>query len=202
MNQPDSRLGEIGKVMYAFRISFAHENHERRFVDDPLLWQRPPIRSYQPIIFEPLRVALDRKNRYLGFYALEDLIGDRLRSGERRGEVDVEAMLSFHLRRERRVNRFLERLFHDRKTIDSNVDAAARLRGRFWQTSVYGQQQENRNGDNRGPALPKPHGHLSYRSCSPGGTECLVKVGGLPTRREHRKPVLTLLDFNVDSTLG
>src|SRR5438552_2642296 len=200
MNQPDSRLGEIGKVMYAFRISLAHENHERRFVDDPFLRQRPPVRSYQPLIFEPLRVAFDRKNRYLCFYALEDLIGDRFRSGKRRCEVDVETMLSFHFGCEGRVDRFLERFFHDRKTINSNVDAAARLRGRFWQTSVYGQQSENRNGDNRGSSFPQPHGYLSYRHLPPGNG--MPYESGIPTRREHRKPVLTLLDFGADSTLG
>src|SRR5258705_174315 len=163
MNQPDSRFGEIGKVMDAFRISLAHENHERSLVDDPFLWQRAPVRSYQPLIFEPLRVALDRKNRYLRLYSLEDLIGDSLRSGKRRSEMDIETMLSFHFGRERRIDRLLERLFHDRKTINSNVDASARLRDRFWKTSVDGQQSDNRNGDNRDPAFPWPHGHLSYR---------------------------------------
>src|SRR5258706_13927311 len=153
MNQSDSWLGEIGKVMDTFRVSIAHENHKRRFVDYPFLWQRAPVRSYQPLVFEPLCVAFDRKNRYLGFYALEDLIGDRLRSSKRRCEVDIEPMLSFHFGREPRVNRFLKRFFHDRKTIDCNIDATARLRDRFWQASVYGQQSENRNGDNRSPAF-------------------------------------------------
>src|SRR5258707_10029499 len=107
MNQPDSRLGEIGKVMDAFRVSLAHENYERRLVDNPFLRQRAPVRSYQSLIFEPLRVTLDRENRDVGFYALEDLIGDRFRSGERRCEVNVETMLPFHFGREPRVNRFL-----------------------------------------------------------------------------------------------
>src|SRR5207244_11366525 len=128
--------------------------------DDPFLRQRAPVRSYQAFVFEPLRVAFDRKDRYLCFYALEDLIGDGFRSGERRCEVDIETMLSFHFGRERRVNRSLKRLFRDRKTIDSNVDAAARLRARLRKTSVYGQQQENRNDDNRGSGFSKPHGHL------------------------------------------
>src|ERR1700674_5306777 len=163
MNQPDSRLGEIGEVMDSFRVSLSYENHERCFVDDAFLRQRAPIRSYQALVLEPLRVTLDRKNRYMGFYALEDLIGDRFRSGERRGEADVKTFLPFHFGRERRIDRFLERFFHDRKPIDSNVDAAARLRGRLWKTSVYRQQSQNRNGDNRASTFSKPPGHLSYR---------------------------------------
>src|SRR6266404_1123891 len=163
MNQPDSRLGEIGKVMYAFRISLAHENHEWRFIDDLFLRQRAPVGLDVAVVFQALRIAFDRENRDLRFHAGDDLVGYGFRSGERRGEANIETMLSFHFGGERRIDRFLERFFHDRKTINSNVDAAARLSGRSWQTSVYGQQSENRNGDNRSSSFPQPHGHLTYR---------------------------------------
>src|SRR5207237_426286 len=84
MNQFESRLRQIAKVMNAFRISLAHQNHEWGLVNDSLLRQCMPVRSNEATLLESLRVAVDRKNRDLGFHALQDLVSHCFRSGESR----------------------------------------------------------------------------------------------------------------------
>src|SRR3954468_23490 len=101
--------------MNALRISLAHQNHKRSFVDDASLRKHMPIRSDKATLLQSISVALDRENRDLRFNALENLVGHRLRAGERRGEMNVEVVFTFGLGRERRINRFLKRLLHDRK---------------------------------------------------------------------------------------
>src|SRR6266700_5686405 len=104
MNQFEPRLRQIAKVMNAFRISLAHQNHEWGLVNDSLLRQGMPVRSHEATLLESLRVAVDRKNRDLGFHALQDLVSHGFRSGERRGEVNVLPVLLFPLRDESRID--------------------------------------------------------------------------------------------------
>src|SRR5258708_1970976 len=66
-------------------------------------------------------------------------------------------MLSFYLGRKSWVDRFLERLFHDRKAVESDIDATPTFRRRLWQTGVYCQQCEDCQNENQGFISSQPH---------------------------------------------
>src|SRR6266571_8113882 len=122
--------------MNALWVSFAHQNHEWGLVNDSLLRQCMPVRSHEATLLESLRVAVDRKNRDLGFHALQDLVSHGFRSGERRGEVNVLPVLLFPLRDERRIDCLFQRLFHDRKAVERDIGTTAGFRRRLWQTTA------------------------------------------------------------------
>src|SRR5712691_8411609 len=109
--------------MNAFRISLAHQNDKRSLVDYSLLRQRVPIRRYESFLFEALRVALDGKNGDLRFHPLENLVGDGFGSSKRGSKAYVEAVFPFRFSYKGRIDRFLKRLFHDRKAVQRNINA-------------------------------------------------------------------------------
>src|SRR5438132_8879011 len=106
MDQSNSGLCQVRKIMNAFWISFAHQNHERRLVDDSFLRQGMPVRSHEATLRESLGVAFDRKDRDLRLHALKNLVRNGFRTRERRGEMNVLSMLLFPLRDERGIDRF------------------------------------------------------------------------------------------------
>src|SRR3977135_959759 len=110
--------------MDAFRISPAHDNYKRSLVDYSFLRQSVPIGCYETFVFEALRIALDGKNGDLRFHSLEDLVGDGFGSSERGRKAYIQAMLSFRFSHESRIDSLLKRLFHDRKAVQRDIDAA------------------------------------------------------------------------------
>ena len=121
MDQFDAGLAEVGEVVNVLRVAFADEDDERCLVDDAVLRQVMPVGRDRAALLQTLGVALDRENGDLRGRALQDLICDRLRPGERRDELHVLPVLLLPLRRERRIDRFLQRLLHDREAVDGDL---------------------------------------------------------------------------------
>ena len=69
MNQLHAWSRQIRKIVNAFGIASAHQNHEGSFVDDALLRQQVPVGSYKSALLQTIGVALDRKDRDLRFYS-------------------------------------------------------------------------------------------------------------------------------------
>ncbi len=78
MDQPDSRFCQIGKIVNPFRIALAHDDHERRLIDDSLSGQRMPVGSHKTVFLQSLHVALDGEDRDLCGSATQNLIGNGL----------------------------------------------------------------------------------------------------------------------------
>jgi hypothetical protein len=121
VNKFHARAGEVCEVAYAFRIARAHEDNERRLVDDAALREVVPVGRNEAALLEAFDVALDGEDRDVCADALQDLIRDGFRTGERRSETHVLAALLFPLRRKRRIDGFLQRLFHDGKAVERDL---------------------------------------------------------------------------------
>ena len=73
-------------------------------------------------------IAVNGKDGDVCADALQDLIHDRLRPGERGDKLYLLPMLLFPLGGEARKDRLLQRLFHDRKAIDRQLRTACARR--------------------------------------------------------------------------
>src|SRR6185369_11753644 len=163
MDQSDSRFRQIGKIMNPLRIALAHDDHERRLVDDSLSRQRMPVRSNETVFLQSLHVALDRKDGDLRRSAAQNLVGYGLRTGERRLKLYRLPVLLFPFRREAGKDRLFERFFHDRKAVKRDRDVAA-FRGRRGQTTDGEQRHDERSSRKKrntsGSTLP--HANLNF----------------------------------------
>jgi len=65
-------------------------------------------------------VAFDRENSDIGGRALQNLIRNGFRTGERGLKRDFFPMFGFPFGGKRRVDFLFERLFHDRKAVNGN----------------------------------------------------------------------------------
>src|SRR4029453_19476573 len=101
-----------------------------------------PITRYKTLTFQSLRVAIDRKDAHLGFYALKNLIRYGFRSGERRSKAYIDAVLTFPLGGECRKNFFLQRLLHDGKTVQRDVNSPGGFHRAPRQTTAKRQQSQ------------------------------------------------------------
>ncbi len=144
MNQLDARLCQIRKILDAFRISLAHDNYKRCFVDDSMRWQRMPVSRDKTVFLQTLHVAFDREDRDFSGRPTQNLVGNCLRTGKRRLEEQHLTVLLFPLRSKRRKDRLLERLFHHRKSVERDGDIAALARWFRQTTSAQQSQQESR----------------------------------------------------------
>src|SRR6266542_3840370 len=95
------------------------------------------------MLLETRGVPFDRKDRNLSFHALQNLICNCFRSGERGCEAHIHAMFLFPLSRERGIDAFLQGLSHDRETVESDVNAASSFSRRFWQTTAGEQHKDH-----------------------------------------------------------
>ena len=82
MNHLDAGLSQINEVMDRFRISLTDDDDEGRFVDNASIRELTPIGGDDAGLLQAINVALDGEDGDLRINALNNLIRDRLRSGE------------------------------------------------------------------------------------------------------------------------
>src|SRR5258708_17079376 len=113
-------------------------------------------------------------------------------------------MLSFSLGRKSWVDRFLERLFHDRKAVESDIDATPTFRRRLWQASVYRQQCKDGHRQNQSSISCQPHEspQLYRHFCSGLRGNGFLKELASAEHADTQTPLLTLLDFTLVTPLG
>ena len=133
MNYSYPGFGKIGKVSDAFWVSAANENNEWCLVDDPFVWTGSPVSSNETTIAQPESVSLDREDGDVRVDPLKDLIGYCFGTGKGRGESHVLPMALFPFGGEPRKDALLERLLHDRKSVNRDINVA-RFRRRLRQT--------------------------------------------------------------------
>src|SRR5262245_21394407 len=104
MDQLYARFRQVSKIANPHRISLANDDYHWGLVYDS------PIRQFTPLFLSHIRpekticVALDRKNRHIGFGARHYLIGYNLRTCVRSLESQMLSGLFLPLALERRQN--------------------------------------------------------------------------------------------------
>jgi len=125
MHDADAGLGQIGEVVNVFRIALAHEDDERRAIEDALARQlAPTLRRDDTVVTQTIRVELEREDGDLRGHAHDELVGDRAGACERTDEFDVLACLLLPHLLERGEDRFVHHVAQNAEAID---DDGARL---------------------------------------------------------------------------